>query len=104
MIQYIPGGIYRASFKFCMGKNYGRKWRGVKGMKLFSVHFNVYTPMQIFSDPDPTFQLVSAPDQDPVCKCVRLLIITRYSTLKSFIGECIFFDKKEFIFINRAFC
>ncbi len=43
-------------------------------MKLFSVHFNVHTSIQIFSDPDPTFQLVSAPDPDPVCncKCVRL--------------------------------
>ncbi len=54
-------------------------------MKLFSVHFNVHTSIQTFSDPDPdpTFQFVSAPDPDPVCKCVRLLIIRRYSTLKA---------------------
>ncbi len=43
MIQYIPGDIFRVSFKFCMG----RKWRGVKGRKHFSVHFNVHTPILI---------------------------------------------------------
>jgi DNA mismatch repair protein MutH len=29
------------------GTNQGSKWRGVKGMKRFSVHFNVHTPIQI---------------------------------------------------------
>jgi hypothetical protein len=43
MIQYIPGDIFRASFKFCMRD----KLRGVKGMKRFSVHLNVHTPIQI---------------------------------------------------------
>jgi hypothetical protein len=38
MVQYIPGDIFRASFKFCM-----EEWRGIKGMKRFSVHFNVHT-------------------------------------------------------------
>jgi hypothetical protein len=79
-----------------------------------SSYFQCCGSGMIFSDPalDPTFQLVS--DTDPVtdphnffsnihdinftfvflhCKCVRLLIMTRF---KLFSGIC--FDKKEFIF------
>jgi hypothetical protein len=48
MLQYIPVTcIFRASFKFFMGVHYGRKRRGVKGIKRFSVHFTVQTPLQI---------------------------------------------------------
>ncbi len=47
MIQDIPEGIFRASFKFCMGDKSREKMRGVKGMKRFSLHFNVHTPIQI---------------------------------------------------------
>jgi hypothetical protein len=48
MIQYIPGDIFRASLKFCMGDNLREKMGGgVKGTKHFSVHLNVHTPMQI---------------------------------------------------------
>jgi hypothetical protein len=67
--------------------------------------FNVHTPIPIFSDPnpDPTFLLVSVPDPD-VCRCVRLLIYLEIYSNIIFKGECLFFDKKEFIFINRAFC
>jgi hypothetical protein len=28
IIEYIRLGIFRASFKICIGGNYGRKWRG----------------------------------------------------------------------------
>ncbi len=45
MIQYIPGGIFRVSFKFCLGDKLWEKMDGVKGMKRFSVHFNVHTPI-----------------------------------------------------------
>ncbi len=47
MIQYIPGDTFRASFKFCVGDKLREKWRGVKGMKRFSVYFNVHTLVQI---------------------------------------------------------
>jgi hypothetical protein len=48
MIQYIPGDIFRASFKFCMGDKLREKmWEGGEGMKRFSVNFNVHTPIQI---------------------------------------------------------
>jgi hypothetical protein len=47
MIEYIPVGIFRASFKFCMRDKLREKIEGVKGMKRFSVHFNVHTPTQI---------------------------------------------------------
>jgi hypothetical protein len=46
-VQYIPAGIFRASFKFCMGDKLREKMEGVKGMKRFSVHFHVHTPIQI---------------------------------------------------------
>jgi hypothetical protein len=42
MLQYIP-----ASFKFFMGDKLRKKMEGVKGMKRFSVHFTVQTPLQI---------------------------------------------------------
>ncbi len=47
MIEYIPGDIFRASFKFCMGDKLREKTEGVEQIKLFSVHFNVHTPIQI---------------------------------------------------------
>jgi hypothetical protein len=47
MIQYIPGDIFRAPFKFCMGDKLREKMEGVKGTKRFSVHFNVQAPIQI---------------------------------------------------------
>jgi hypothetical protein len=48
MLQYIPGNIFRTFFKFFMGDKLREKMGGgVKGMKRFSVHFNVHTPIQI---------------------------------------------------------
>jgi hypothetical protein len=46
MVQYILGSIFRASFKFCMGDKLREKMEWGKGMKRFSVHFNVHTPIQ----------------------------------------------------------
>ncbi len=46
MLQYIPGDIFRASFKFFMVDKLREKMEGVKGIKRFSVHFNVHTPIQ----------------------------------------------------------
>jgi hypothetical protein len=45
MLQYIP--LDRVSFKFSMGDILREKMEGVNGMKRFSVHFNVQTPLQI---------------------------------------------------------
>jgi hypothetical protein len=39
MVEYIPLGIFRYSFKFCMGEKLREKMDGGKGMKRFSVHF-----------------------------------------------------------------
>jgi hypothetical protein len=40
MVEYIPLGIFRSSFKFCMGDKLREKMEGGgKGMKRFSVHF-----------------------------------------------------------------
>ncbi len=47
MVHYIPGGIFWASFKFCMGDKLREKMEGVKGFKRFSVHFNVHTIIHI---------------------------------------------------------
>jgi hypothetical protein len=47
MIEYIRRGIFRASFKLCMGNKLREEMEGVKGMKRFSVHFNVLTSLQI---------------------------------------------------------
>jgi hypothetical protein len=49
MIDYIPGDIFRASFKFCMGDKLRGKMEGVKRIKLYSVHFiyeNFRSPFQ----------------------------------------------------------
>jgi hypothetical protein len=35
MIQYIPGGIFRASFKFCMGDKLWEKMEGDKRDETF---------------------------------------------------------------------
>jgi hypothetical protein len=47
MVEYIPLGIFRSSFKFCMGDKLREKMEGVKGMQRFSVHFNLQKPIQI---------------------------------------------------------
>jgi hypothetical protein len=47
MVQYIPEGISRASFKYCLGDKLREKMEWLKGMTHFSVHFNVHTPIQI---------------------------------------------------------
>jgi hypothetical protein len=47
MVEYIPLGIFRSSFKFCMGDKLREKMEGVKGMKSFLVHFNLHKPVQI---------------------------------------------------------
>jgi hypothetical protein len=47
MIEYIPGDMFRASFKFYMGDKLRETVEGVKQIKLFSAHFNVHTPIQI---------------------------------------------------------
>ncbi len=47
MIQYIPGDIFRASFKFCMGDKLREKMEGDKRDETFLVHFNLHTPIQI---------------------------------------------------------
>ncbi len=74
---------------------------------------------------DPTFQLVSDPDPDPVSdptyifsnilyinftfvflpsKCVRLLILTRYTVPVSFLKEYFFDQKGIYIFNMNIFC
>jgi hypothetical protein len=35
MVEYIPGGIFRASFKFCMGEKVREKMEGGKRDKTF---------------------------------------------------------------------
>jgi hypothetical protein len=47
MVEYIPLGIFRSSFKFCMGDKLREKMEGGKGMKRFSVHFYLDKPIQI---------------------------------------------------------
>jgi hypothetical protein len=47
MLEYIPLGIFRSSFKFCMGDKLREKMEGEKGRKRFSVHFNLHKPVQI---------------------------------------------------------
>jgi hypothetical protein len=50
MVEYIPGGIFRSSFKFCMGDKLREKMEGVKRDETFfrfSVHFNLHKPIQI---------------------------------------------------------
>jgi hypothetical protein len=47
MVEYIPFGLFRSSFKFCMGDKLREKMEGEKGMKRFSVNFNLHKPIQI---------------------------------------------------------
>jgi hypothetical protein len=47
MVEYIPGGIFRSSFKYCMGDKLRKKMEGGKRMKRFSVHFNLHKPIEI---------------------------------------------------------
>jgi hypothetical protein len=35
MVQYIPGGTFKASFKFCMGDKLREKMEGVKRVETF---------------------------------------------------------------------
>jgi hypothetical protein len=47
MVEYIPLGIFRSSFKFCMGDKLREKMEGGKGMERFSVYFKLHKPIQI---------------------------------------------------------
>ena len=47
MVEYILLGISGLPLNSVWGTNSGRKRRGVKGMKRFSVHFNLHKPIQI---------------------------------------------------------
>jgi hypothetical protein len=47
MVEYIPVGIFRSSFKFCMGDKLREKMEGGKRDERFSVHFNLQKPIQI---------------------------------------------------------
>jgi hypothetical protein len=47
MVEYIPLGIFRSSFKFCMGDKLREKMEGGKRDETFSVHFNLHKPVQI---------------------------------------------------------
>jgi hypothetical protein len=47
MVEYIPLGIFRSSFKFCVGDKLREKMEWEKGMKRFLVHFNLHKPIQI---------------------------------------------------------
>jgi hypothetical protein len=49
MVEYIQLGIFRSSFKFCMGDKLREKMEGEKGMKRFSVHFNLHKPIKLCS-------------------------------------------------------
>ncbi len=47
MVEYILLGISGLPLNSVWGTNSGRKRRGVKGIKRFSVHFNLHKPIQI---------------------------------------------------------
>ncbi len=47
MVEYIPLGIFRSSFKFCMGDKLREKMEGGKRDETFLVHFNLHKPKQI---------------------------------------------------------
>jgi hypothetical protein len=47
MVEYIPLGLFRSSFKFCMGDKLREKMEGGKRDEKFSVHFNLHKPIQI---------------------------------------------------------
>ena len=47
MVQNIPGGIFKASFKFCMGDKLREKMEGGKRDETFSMLFNLHKPIQI---------------------------------------------------------
>ncbi|MFN9899710.1 MAG: hypothetical protein ACK55Z_13170, partial [bacterium] len=47
MVEYIPVGSFRSSFKFCMGDKLREKMEGAERDEPFSVHFNVHKPIQI---------------------------------------------------------
>ncbi len=61
----------------------------------------------IFSDPDPTFQLISDPDQDPTWiffPNILNIIFTLYSRLVSVLGFLgIFFLKRDIYFLIERF-
>jgi hypothetical protein len=47
MVEYIPVGIFRSSFKFCKGDKLREKMEGGKRDERFSVHFNLQKSIQI---------------------------------------------------------
>ncbi len=47
MVEYILLGIFRSSFKFCLGEKLREKMEGGKGIKRFSVHFNLHKHIKI---------------------------------------------------------
>ncbi len=46
MVEYIPGGVFRPSFKFCMEDKLREKMEGDK-RDAISVQFNLHKPIQI---------------------------------------------------------
>jgi hypothetical protein len=50
MVEYIPGGSFRSSFKFCMGDKLREKMEGGKRDETFSVHFNLHKPIVFFKN------------------------------------------------------
>jgi hypothetical protein len=47
MVEYIPLGIFRSSFKFCMGDKLREKMEGGKRDETFFSAFNSHKPIQI---------------------------------------------------------
>jgi hypothetical protein len=47
MVEYIPLGSFRSSFKFFMGDKLREKMEGGKRDETFPVHFNLHKPIQI---------------------------------------------------------
>jgi hypothetical protein len=59
MVQYIPGDIFRASYKFCMGDKLREKMERGKRDETFSLRFNVHMPIQIVFLKVPSGQIGS---------------------------------------------
>jgi hypothetical protein len=47
MVEYIPGGYSGLPLYSVWGDKLREKMEGVKGIKRFSVHFNLHKPAQI---------------------------------------------------------
>jgi hypothetical protein len=65
MVEYIPLGIFRSSFKFCMGDKLREKMEGEKGMKSFSGHFNLHNLYKLCSL--KTLKIVGPPSKMKPC-------------------------------------